>query len=333
MVDKEEIDALEELKATQESLGLSFEAELTALKAKYKTLENDFELQKSQLLDALLANNKLRESAEREFQRDAPESVPVVSEEEIEPSALPEDAKDETSQALEEAKEVSDFSTPKTRKSKIRESMFSLSKKLFGKSATGDVVPPPSSTSPSPPPPLSATSNLTLRMLTEHSPSFLYESFADYSGTGGRMLTDVFAGEPTERKGDSRTSGMLDSYSTGPSIQSLRTMEGSGNSVFDQDFFKGYTGRSSVPLGLRDLEPEPLRLPSKPRGRELLPATAEELEAERAAIGIGLVTSVFPDVPDVPKTPDAPEAPGIPPEMPHAPPSAHRVLLRVPDYP
>ncbi|KFZ10290.1 hypothetical protein V502_08218 [Pseudogymnoascus sp. VKM F-4520 (FW-2644)] len=65
MVEKEEIDALEELKATQESLSKSIENELTALKGKYKALEIDHEALKSQLIESLLANNKLREALEK----------------------------------------------------------------------------------------------------------------------------------------------------------------------------------------------------------------------------------------------------------------------------
>lgn len=75
MVEKEDIDALEELKATQESLSKSFENELTALKSKHRALDIDHELQKSQLIDSLLANSKLRMTFEEESNAEAAASV------------------------------------------------------------------------------------------------------------------------------------------------------------------------------------------------------------------------------------------------------------------
>lgn len=79
MVEKEEIDALEELKATQESLSKSFENELTALKGKYKALLIDYEAQKSQLIESLLTNNKIREALEKKTSTEA--EVPIVDDE------------------------------------------------------------------------------------------------------------------------------------------------------------------------------------------------------------------------------------------------------------
>ncbi|KFY61125.1 hypothetical protein V496_05143 [Pseudogymnoascus sp. VKM F-4515 (FW-2607)] len=79
MVEKEEIDALEELKTTQESLSKSFENELTALKGKYKALLIDYEAQKSQLIESLLTNNKLREALEKKTNTEA--EVPIVDDE------------------------------------------------------------------------------------------------------------------------------------------------------------------------------------------------------------------------------------------------------------
>ncbi|OBT47842.1 hypothetical protein VE00_01470 [Pseudogymnoascus sp. WSF 3629] len=86
MVEKEEVDALEELKATQESLSKSFENELTALKGKYKALLIDYEAQKSQLIESLLANNKLREALEKDTNI---EETPIVDDEPKEVPATP----------------------------------------------------------------------------------------------------------------------------------------------------------------------------------------------------------------------------------------------------
>lgn len=87
MVEKEEIDALEELKATQESLSKSFENELTALKGKHKALEIDYEAQKSQLIESLLANNKIREALEKKTTIDT--ETPIVDDEPKEVPATP----------------------------------------------------------------------------------------------------------------------------------------------------------------------------------------------------------------------------------------------------
>ncbi|KFZ06442.1 hypothetical protein V501_07405 [Pseudogymnoascus sp. VKM F-4519 (FW-2642)] len=86
MVEKEEIDALEELKATQESLSKSFENELTALRGKYKALLIDYEAQKSQLIESLLTNNKLREALEKNTNI---EETPIVDDEPKEVPATP----------------------------------------------------------------------------------------------------------------------------------------------------------------------------------------------------------------------------------------------------
>ncbi|KFY60046.1 hypothetical protein V497_03904 [Pseudogymnoascus sp. VKM F-4516 (FW-969)] len=89
MVDKEEIDALEELKATQESLSQSFENELTALKGKYKALLIDYEAQKSQLIESLLANNKLREALEKSTDIEPPAADDETKEAALAPPAQP----------------------------------------------------------------------------------------------------------------------------------------------------------------------------------------------------------------------------------------------------
>lgn len=71
MIEKDDVAALEELKSTQESLCESFANELTALKSKYKALDIDYEAQKSQLIESLLANNKLREALEEKGKAEA----------------------------------------------------------------------------------------------------------------------------------------------------------------------------------------------------------------------------------------------------------------------
>jgi len=86
MIEKDDVTQLEEFKATQESLSQSFENELAALKSKYNALEIDYNLQKSQLIESLLANNKLREALEQK-----PITEPVCPAEKVEdsPSATP----------------------------------------------------------------------------------------------------------------------------------------------------------------------------------------------------------------------------------------------------
>jgi protein HOOK3 len=62
MIEQEEIDALEELKATQEALASSIEMELKKLQSRYKDLQIDNAQQKSQLIEALLSKDKLQQT-------------------------------------------------------------------------------------------------------------------------------------------------------------------------------------------------------------------------------------------------------------------------------
>jgi hypothetical protein len=62
MIAKEDLEALESLKATQESLTFSLEIELKKLQSQYKALESEHDQQKSHLIEALLFKDK--------FQRD-----------------------------------------------------------------------------------------------------------------------------------------------------------------------------------------------------------------------------------------------------------------------
>lgn len=64
LIDKDELDKLDEFKATQESLVASYETELTALKSKNKALQIDFDLQKTHLTESLLKNAKLQNNIE-----------------------------------------------------------------------------------------------------------------------------------------------------------------------------------------------------------------------------------------------------------------------------
>jgi hypothetical protein len=62
MVEKEDLDALAELKETQETLASSYRTELKQLQSRYKDLEVDHEQQKSQLIQVLLSKDKLQQS-------------------------------------------------------------------------------------------------------------------------------------------------------------------------------------------------------------------------------------------------------------------------------
>ena len=61
MIAQEDLDALEELKATQESLASSTEMELKKLQSRHKDLQIDYDQQKSQLIEALLSKDKLQQ--------------------------------------------------------------------------------------------------------------------------------------------------------------------------------------------------------------------------------------------------------------------------------
>ena len=60
-VDRDEIDALEDLKATNQIITSSLQNDLVLLQGKFKNLTTDYEQQKSHLVDALLAKDKLRQ--------------------------------------------------------------------------------------------------------------------------------------------------------------------------------------------------------------------------------------------------------------------------------
>lgn len=60
-VDREEIDALDDLKATNQIITSSLQNDLLLLQSKHKNLTTDYEQQKSHLVDALLAKDKLRQ--------------------------------------------------------------------------------------------------------------------------------------------------------------------------------------------------------------------------------------------------------------------------------
>ncbi len=58
-VDREEIDALEDLKATNEIITSSFKNDLLILQNQHKALSTDHEQQKTQLIDVLLEKDRL----------------------------------------------------------------------------------------------------------------------------------------------------------------------------------------------------------------------------------------------------------------------------------
>ena len=60
-VDRDEIDALEDLKATNQIITSSLQNDLVLLQGKFKNLTTDYDQQKSHLVDALLAKDKLRQ--------------------------------------------------------------------------------------------------------------------------------------------------------------------------------------------------------------------------------------------------------------------------------
>jgi hypothetical protein len=61
MIAKEDLEALEGLKATQESLTFSLEIELKKLQSRYKALEGEHDQQKSHLIEALLSKDKFQQ--------------------------------------------------------------------------------------------------------------------------------------------------------------------------------------------------------------------------------------------------------------------------------
>jgi hypothetical protein len=61
MITKEDLEALEMLKSTEESLTFSLEIELKKLESRYKALESEHDQQKSHLIDALLSKGKFQQ--------------------------------------------------------------------------------------------------------------------------------------------------------------------------------------------------------------------------------------------------------------------------------
>jgi hypothetical protein len=68
MVSKDDIDALEELKSTQQTIYSSIESELKALQARHKALEIDSEQQKAHLVEAILTKDKLMADKSEQFE-------------------------------------------------------------------------------------------------------------------------------------------------------------------------------------------------------------------------------------------------------------------------
>jgi hypothetical protein len=63
MIEQSDLDALQSLKNTQETITISLENELTSLKARYKALDLDHQEQKSQLVNALLSKDEILKSS------------------------------------------------------------------------------------------------------------------------------------------------------------------------------------------------------------------------------------------------------------------------------
>jgi protein HOOK3 len=94
-VDREEIDALDDLKATNQIITSSLQNDLLLLQSKHKNLTTDYEQQKSHLVDALLAKDKLRQ--ELAIMKEGKDSAGEVDRQAVE----------EKSKALQALKEVS----------------------------------------------------------------------------------------------------------------------------------------------------------------------------------------------------------------------------------
>ena len=78
-VSKGSLDALDELKSTDQLISASLKHELEALRKQHKALQVDFDQQKSQLIDALVSKDKLRKDMD-EAVREPPIQSPTTAE-------------------------------------------------------------------------------------------------------------------------------------------------------------------------------------------------------------------------------------------------------------
>lgn len=102
MIEHDEIEALEELKATQQALASSTEMELKKLQSRYKDLQADNEQQKSQLIEALLSKDKLQQEINENRTKDVAKADVPVEKQQMN------DILDKTSSELKASQEVSE---------------------------------------------------------------------------------------------------------------------------------------------------------------------------------------------------------------------------------
>jgi hypothetical protein len=115
MIAQEDIDALEELKATQESLASSIEMELKKLQSRYKDLQIDYDQQKSQLIEALLSKDKLQQSMTENRSKDESKADESVETKQMKANL------DKTSSELKASQEVSRTNTSRASEELSRE--------------------------------------------------------------------------------------------------------------------------------------------------------------------------------------------------------------------
>ena len=115
MIAQEDLDALEELKATQESLVSSTEMELKKLQSRYKDLQIDYDQQKSHLIGALLSKDKLQQSITENRAKDESKADESVETRQLKANL------DKTSSELKASQEVSRTNTPRALEELARE--------------------------------------------------------------------------------------------------------------------------------------------------------------------------------------------------------------------
>ena len=115
MIAQEDLDALEELKATQESLASSTEMELKKLQSRYKDLQIDYDQQKSQLIEALLSKDKLQQSITENRTKDESKADESVETKQMKANL------DKASSELKASQEVSRTNNSRTSEELARE--------------------------------------------------------------------------------------------------------------------------------------------------------------------------------------------------------------------
>lgn len=77
-ISSDEIEALEDLKATNEIITSSLHNDLLVLQSKHRNLTTDFETQKTELYDAVLSKNRLMNDLEDMKKRDDPNEQDLI---------------------------------------------------------------------------------------------------------------------------------------------------------------------------------------------------------------------------------------------------------------